>query len=172
VLGIVVAGHGVRGLARIKPFNPDSPTLLSAAELWLSSRDGSSRRRFAVGERRRHRGLWLLGFAGIDSLDALAPWIGGTVAVAATELPPPGDATLYQFQAIGLEVRTLDGRVVGRVAEVMSLPASDVWVVRCGGSDATSTQEHLIPVVGAIVREIDLAGGFALIDPPAGLLDD
>jgi 16S rRNA processing protein RimM len=171
-LGRLVAGHGVRGLARVKPFNRDSPALLSAPELWLSSPTAQLRQRLAVRERRRHQGLFLIGFQGIDSLDALEPWIGGNVEVEADQLPPPGESAIYQFQAIGLEVRTLDGRVIGTVREVMTLPASDVWVVRPEDAGATSKREHLIPVVGSIVHEIDLAGGFALIDPLPGLLDD
>jgi len=50
----------------------------------------------------------------------------------------------------------------------MPLPANDVWVVEAG----SPAREVLIPVVGEIVKEVDLREGIARIDPPRGLLDE
>ncbi len=167
----------MRGLARVKPFNADSPLLLAADEVDLVA-TGGQRQSFRVLRRQPHRDTVLLGFVGIDSLDALEPWLGATVEISASGLPPPGDGQLYHFEAIGLRVETLAGNLVGTVAEVLTLPAHDVWRVRrasatpLGDADEIEAADVLIPLVGAIVREIDLRQGRAIIDPPAGLLDD
>ncbi len=176
-LGRVLGGHGVRGLARVKSFNADSPVLLEASEVDLVS-PGGARQSFRVLRRQPHRDQVLLGFAGIDSLDALEPWLGATVEIAASELPPAGEGQLYHFEAIGLRVETTTGNVIGTVVEVLTLPAHDVWRVRRADTtpaehaDEARADDVLIPLVGAIVREIDLRQGHAIIDPPAGLLDD
>lgn len=116
--------------------------------------------------------MFLLGLSGIDSLDALTAWIGGRVEVEAETLPalPPGE--FYQFEALGMEVRTRDGIVIGQVAEVITAEAHDVWVVRPEHSGSDRPREFLIPVVGQIVPEIDLARRVAIVDPLPGLLDD
>ena len=48
------------------------------------------------------------------------------------------------------------------VERVEHYPASDMLVV----------EGHMVPMVRAIVREIELARGESSIDPPAGLLGD
>jgi 16S rRNA processing protein RimM len=121
-----------------------------------------------------HRGLFLLGFEGISSLDELLPWIGSSVEVEIDQLPATAPGEFYQFEAIGLEVRTVGGEVIGVVHEVLTMPANDLWVVRPtapDGAPAGAPREHLIPVVAPIVLEVDLARRVAVIDPPPGLLD-
>lgn len=171
-LGKVVAGHGVRGLARVKPFNPGSPALSHCREAWLARPRDGHRELKRIRECRPHQSLFLVAFEGIDSLDALEPWIGSAVEVEAATLPEPGDSELYQYEALGLEVFTVDGRRVGTVVDVMALPGNDVWVVRPGeGPGEAAGPEVLIPVVGPIVTRIDLAARRALITPIPGLLD-
>jgi len=50
--------------------------------------------------------------------------------------------------------------------DVRALPAQDVLVVRTPGGEAW------VPMVRALVREVDVAGGRIVIDPPAGLLPE
>lgn len=169
-MGRLVAGHGVRGLARVKPFNPSSPTLTTCDQLWLVHEASGRRARLRIRENRRHRGHFLLGFEGIDSLNDLEPWIGSTVEAEAGSVPAATDQEVYHFEVLGLEVRTVAGEVLGRVVEVMPLAAQDVWVVH-GEAPTGGHREILLPVVGEWIRELDLVGRFAVIDPPAGLTE-
>jgi 16S rRNA processing protein RimM len=91
--------------------------------------------------------------------------------VDAESLPAAGEEEIYHFEALGLEVRTTAGEVVGEVVEVMPLAANDVWVVRRPARSAGRASEVLIPVVGSVVTEIDLPRRVAVIDPLPGLLD-
>lgn len=171
-LGKLVAGHGVRGLARVKPFNPDSPTLRSCAAAWLHRPADGHRERLGIRECRPHHRVFLIAFEGIDSLDALEPWIGSLIEVESQTLPALAQDELYHHEAVGLTVRTTGGELVGTVAEVMALPANDVWVVRCAApAGGASEREVLIPVVSAIVTRIDLAERVAVVDPIPGLLE-
>jgi 16S rRNA processing protein RimM len=169
-LGKLVAGHGVRGLARIRPFNPQSPTLPRSAELWLTPSGASEATRFRVSACRPHGNVFLVQLAGIESLNALEPWIGSQVEVPAESLPAASAGETYHFDAIGLSVCTGDGTEVGVVVDVMALPANDVWVVRPRDAEC-SDAEALIPVVAPIVTHIDLATRTATIAPIDGLLD-
>jgi len=169
-LGKVVAGHGVRGLARVKPFNPRSSALASADRVFLV--DASGRRaRFAIVECRPHKGMYLVGFEGLDSLDALLPWIGSSLEIPVAELPPPGEGEIYHHEAIGLEVRTPDGHRVGTVAAVETMPGNDCWVVRTDPDAEGRVRDCLVPAVAPILSRVDLRERVAVIDPPEGLLD-
>ncbi len=175
-LGYLVAGHGVRGLARVRLFNPVSTVLGTVESVSLVPRQGATRS-FRVVQSRPHKNEVLLGLEGIDSLDLLEPWIGSRVEVEVSCLPAPGSGELYHFESIGLCVETADGTKVGTVSDVLSMPGHDVWVVQRttpteGESEASpSAREILIPLVGSIVREIDLSTRRAVIDPPEGLID-
>jgi 16S rRNA processing protein RimM len=170
-LGKLVAGHGVRGLARIRPFNPQSATLPRCAKLWLMPPGGSEPTCFRVSACRPHGNVFLVQLDGVASLNELEPWIGSQVEVPAESLPAASAGEVYHFEAIGLSVCTGDGTEVGVVVDVMALPANDVWVVRPRDAEPSTTAEALIPVVAPIVTHIDLAARTATIDPVDGLLD-
>jgi 16S rRNA processing protein RimM len=75
------------------------------------------------------------------------------------------DGEVFYHQLLGLRVVTVAGAELGDVVEVYELRPSDLLEVR--GPDGT---RH-IPFHRSIVREVDIAGGRLVIDPPDGLLD-
>ena len=154
----------------MKPFNPTSPTLTACDRIWLVHERSGRRASFRVRENRRHKGLFLLGLEGIDSLNDLEPWIGSSVEADADAIPEAGSGEVYHFEVVGLEVRTVAGETLGTVDEVMSLPAQDVWVIHGTGPDG-KPREILLPAVDPVVREIDLSARVAIVDPPPGLVE-
>jgi 16S rRNA processing protein RimM len=154
----------------VKPFSATSPTLTTCDRIWLVHEASGRRAPFRIGENRRHKGFFLLGLEGIDSLNALEPWIGSIVEADAESVPPPSAGEVYHFEVIGLEVRTTSGDRIGEIVDVLSMPAQDVWVVH-GGAPGERPREILVPAVEPVVVEIDLASRVAIVDPPAGLID-
>jgi 16S rRNA processing protein RimM len=76
---------------------------------------------------------------------------GAELAVARTSLPPLAeDDEFYVFQLVGLRVEEEDGRLLGRVQDVLEYPANDVLELDSGAS---------LPLVEACVRQVDLPGG-------------
>ena len=57
------------------------------------------------------------------------------------------------------------GREIGKVEDVLKMPANDVLVVRSG------EREVLLPVVKAVVKEVDPEAGRIVIVEMEGLLD-
>jgi 16S rRNA processing protein RimM len=89
--------------------------------------------------------------------------------VDSAELPPIEDPDeFYDHQLEGLTVRTLAGREVGTVAEVLHTAAGEILAVRPTDGDGP---EILVPFVSAMVTAVSLADGVVEIDPPDGLLD-
>ena len=86
-------------------------------------------------------------------LDRDAPR-GAELAVPRSELPPPGEDEYYEFQLVGQRVEEESGRELGHVTAVQPGPANDVLELDTG---------LLLPLVGACVLEVDLAGGRILI---------
>lgn len=90
------------------------------------------------------------------------------LVVESVALPPAGDEDEFRdHELIDLVALHPGGQVIGRVVDVMHLPAQEVLVVRTerGG-------EVLVPFVAAIVPQVSVEDGSVVIDPPAGLLEE
>ena len=81
------------------------------------------------------------------------------------ELPQEEDS-YYDHQLVGLAVVTSHGAPVGSVVRVDHLGYQDLLVV---GTDAG---ERLVPFVGDLVPEVDLAAGRLVVNAIPGLLED
>ena len=90
---------------------------------------------------------------------------GALLEVAEGDLVREPDAHLV-YEIVGLEVVTEEGRSLGKVSEVLSTGANDVYVVK-GPSGET-----LIPAIASVVQAIDVAGGMLRITNQPGLVDE
>ncbi len=160
-VGRIVAPHGVQGEMRLR-FETDFPERFDRLRRAYLVRDGRVAAIEITG-RRPHRGGLLVTIAGIETLDAADRVRGAVVAVPRNEVPPLGPGRYYVFEIVGLRVRTVDGRALGVVAEVMQGPGNDVYVVR--GDDG----EILVPALRDVVRRIDRMAGEMIVALPPGL---
>ena len=116
---------------------------------------------------RPHGNRLCLHFQDIDDRTAAEGLTGLLLEVerAPGERPEDPDE-FYDDDLIGLAVVTDTGTPVGRVSEVLHLPAQDVLAVR-----TDDDREVLIPFVNEIVPEVDLLAGCITVRPPEGLLE-
>jgi 16S rRNA processing protein RimM len=80
-------------------------------------------------------------------------------AVPATSLP---DDTWYWHEVVGLEARTTDSEVLGRVSDVFRAGAGEVYVITGG-----SRGEILVPATRTVIIELAPAEGRLVIDARA-----
>jgi 16S rRNA processing protein RimM len=71
----------------------------------------------------------------------------------------------YEYDLIGMQVKTELGEPLGTLEEVWELPANHVFVVRRQG------REILIPATTDVVVSVDLAGRTMTIRPIGGLVE-
>lgn len=70
------------------------------------------------------------------------------------------DDEYYYHEIVGLDVvDNATGKTLGKVAEIMELPANDVWVVKAKGQD-----DIFLPYIENVVTEIDLDAGVAKVN--------
>ena len=141
------------------PFNPDIPNLQPDGEVYLL---GQLRR---IERVRWDRGRVLLRLEGLERRSDVEDTRGALLEVAEGDLVREPDAHLV-YEIVGLEVVTEEGRSLGKVSEVLSTGANDVYVVK-GPSGET-----LIPAIASVVQAIDVAGGMLRITNQPGLVDE
>lgn len=103
----------------------------------------------------------LVGFAGVDSLDAAERLCGRYLLAREADLPQ--DLALHDPERlVGREVFDVSSGEKGVITQVMCGPANDVWVIEGPAG------EVLVPVVESVVSEVPGEGAIA-IAVPAGL---
>ncbi len=91
---------------------------------------------------------------------------GCLVKTDPVNLPPKDEDEYFWFELIGIEVFTVDGRDLGRVAEVIPTGANDVLTVE------GPYGEVLLPMIDDVVKEIDIERRRMIVDPLEGLVPD
>jgi 16S rRNA processing protein RimM len=165
VIGEIAKPHGVKGEVRVHS-HADSPSLFEGLEeVYLGGRRGRPRR-FGVLAFRPHQGVILLTLAGVSDRNAAEELRGAEVLRPKEALPDPEEDELYMHEVLGMQVRLTDGYVLGSVESFDIRGDSEVWTVT--GPDG---EEILLPVADEFVVEVDTEAGYAVVDPPPGLLE-
>ncbi len=155
VMGRVLAPYGVKGWIKVRPFTQRPESLLDYPE-WRLQKDGVLQAR-TVEAARVHGGAVVAKLQGIDDRDQAAQLRATQVAVSRDEFPELEPGEYYWADLVGLTVSNGAGVVLGRVTEVFDTGANGVLVVK-------GERERLLPFIGPVVRQVDVAGGRMVVD--------
>jgi 16S rRNA processing protein RimM len=95
---------------------------------------------------------------GIDTVDAARLLNGAEVQVDRSALPPTGPKEYYLHDLLGLDAVNREGIPLGRVDELLDMPAHPLLVLRDG------KVERLVPLVRERLVAVDLAAGRVTVD--------
>jgi len=166
-LGRFVKAQGLRGELKLYASDDFWYEVLESKELWLerSHDDDVERRPVRIGSARPHQAQYVVKLEGVDDRTQAEAEVGGDLFVDLTRLDVELPDRILPFQVIGSIVRTEDGRVIGRVSNVLISSAQEVYEVT-GESGAV-----LIPAVPAFIVARDRERGEITVRPIPGLLD-
>ncbi|BBY96795.1 ribosome maturation factor RimM [Mycolicibacterium fallax] len=168
VVGRVAKAHGIGGEV-VVDVRTDDPDLRFVPGKTLRAKGfrGAPDRDLLIDTVRAHGSRLLVRLAGINDRDAADALRGTLFIIDSAELPAIGEPDeFYDHQLEGLAVHTVDGDVVGVIAEVLHTAAGELLSVK-----NEAGKEILVPFVAAIVPTVSLERGVVEIDPPEGLLD-
>ena len=152
-VGLIVAPWGVRGDVKVEPLTDFPDRFRPGAPLWLQGQ------RVSVQRSRSSRGYVYLALEGVSTRQDAEALRQRLLEVPEAELKPLRQGQYYHFQLVGLEVFTTNGRGLGRVEEILSTGANDVFIVRGPAG------EILLPAIDDVVREVDLEGRRMVVEP-------
>jgi 16S rRNA processing protein RimM len=156
VIGRITAAHGIRGEVKVEPLTDFSERFERGSKLWL---EGAER----VVERGRWQGRSvILKLTGIDTRNDAEASRGQLLTVPElAELDEEG--AFYIHDLIGLRVEDRLGTELGRLHEVITTGATDVYVIR------GARGELLLPALDDVVTKVDLQGQRIIAEVPEGL---
>ena len=155
--------HGLRGEVSVE-LRTDVPEERFEVGARLDT-DPAGAGPLTVARAREQGGRWFLSFDEVTDREGADGLRGVLLTIDSDDDGDDEDDAWYVHELVGLRVERPDGTVIGEVTGLEHLPAHDLLVVR-ESAGATSR----IPLVEALVPEVDIDGGRVVADPPYGLL--
>ncbi|MFA7329997.1 MAG: ribosome maturation factor RimM [Candidatus Delongbacteria bacterium] len=163
-IGWVSRPRGLRGQVWVTPYSDDPERLLQLREFRIRAAEGWRTLRLEEGRLLGNR-LSLL-FEGVHSRTLAEALCARALQMPRRDLPPLAEDEVFLVDLIGLEARLTDGRVVGRVEEVLELPAGPMLEIHARGLEA------LVPFQRRFVPRLDVQAGWLELEVPDGLLPE
>ena len=174
--GKIVSTHGIKGEVKVLPW-ADSPEFLTRFKTFYLVKpsprgEGGTAQAvtdeglidaLSVEQSRVQKTCVLIKFKGIDTVEDAQKLREKVISIARDDPRIPA-GTVFQADLIGMPVRA-GGAEIGKISEILTMPSSDVWVVR-------GEKEYMIPNVKAFVPAIDLSLGYVDVKLIEGMETD
>jgi 16S rRNA processing protein RimM len=161
LVGRIGGAHGIKGEVRIQSFTADPLALIDYSPL----ETGMAGRTVVLEAARATATAVIARLRGVTTRNEAEALNGVDLFVPRDRLPSPADEDdFYIADLVGLKARLVDGTELGRIVAVPNYGAGDILEIRDQHGATT-----LFPFTRAAVPEVNLAEGYALIDPPADI---
>ncbi|MDA8211105.1 MAG: ribosome maturation factor RimM [Clostridia bacterium] len=161
-IGKIVNTHGIKGELRVVPLTDFPERFFKMKQVLVNN--GGKLQTYRIQNVREYKNLLIIKFAEIDDMNAALLLKNAFLQVTGAELTKLPEHTYYIFQLEGLEVFTVDGGSLGKLHEVITTGANDVWAVR-----DEAGREILVPAIKQVIKSVDLDAGKVIVDLPEGL---
>lgn len=161
--GRIVNTHGVKGAVKVENRCDTPKVLASLKRIYFEKNGVYSEKRVLCGSVFKEFVIFEL--EGVSDMDS-ALLLKNTVIYADRDDIPLAEGAYFLADLEGLDVIDAeDGRIYGRLLEVINRGASDIYVVE------TPTGERMMPAVDEFVKKIDIEKGI-FVSPIPGMLED
>ena len=160
--GAIVRPHGIKGEVVIDLARDLLKVITESLELRVTGRRGGERT-LKVERARDHKARKVVQFEGVSTVEDAEALRGWSVWLTREQIGPLAEDRWFVVDIIGIDVYTDEDEYLGKLAEVMHMPANDVYVVR------KDKKEILLPVIDDVVRSVDIDSGRMVIHLMEGL---
>ncbi|MCI9654508.1 MAG: 16S rRNA processing protein RimM [Lawsonibacter sp.] len=158
-VGKVTNVHGLMGEVKVQPW-ADSPEFLCQFKtLYVDEAHFP----MTVQRARVHKNMVIIKFEGPTDVPSALSLRNAILYIHREDVKLP-EGSFFLADIYGLEVRdAASGEVLGKIADVLTLPANNVYVVRGGA------RELMIPAVPQFIAETNIEAGYIRVNMMEGL---
>ena len=158
-VGKVTNVHGLMGEVKVQPW-ADSPEFLCQFKtLYVDEAHFP----MTVQRARVHKNMVIIKFEGPTDVPSALSLRNAILYIHREDVKLP-EGSFFLADIYGLEVRdAATGEVLGEIADVLTLPANNVYVVRGGA------RELMIPAVPQFIAETNIEAGYIRVNMMEGL---
>jgi len=164
-IGRVVRPHGVRGRIKLEYFGEDVNRFPPSQEVFIEVKVGSLQAYEILGTTPQPPRL-ILHLKGIGRREEVEPLIGKVVFIKREVLPDLDEGEYYWMDLLGMSVETQQGKRIGRLKEIFSTGANDVYVVE------GKRGEIFLPATEEVIQNVDRKKGVMKVNRKEGLWEE
>jgi 16S rRNA processing protein RimM len=164
VIGRIVRPQGNRGEVVVESLTDFGDERFRPGAVLFVGRDGRIDEAHVTSSR-EHDGRWVVGLAGVRTIDEAESLRGLELRIPPDQLRALEPGRHYVHDLVGCRVETMGGERAGDVQDVRLDTGVPLLVVN------GESGELLVPFTEAICRSVDTAGRVIRIEPPEGLLE-
>jgi 16S rRNA processing protein RimM len=153
-VGRIVGAHGLKGEMKVEVLTDFVEKLEVGRRLRLKNEWVN------VTAAREQNGRLLLKLSGVEDVDTAKALFGQYLEVPEGERPELDEDEYISADLVGLSVVTTGGKEIGKVTDVLLMPAHDVLVVG----------EVMIPAIKQFVKHVDLPNKRIVVELIEGML--
>lgn len=160
LIGKITGVHALKGEVKVLPYGEID--WIEGEKLYPAPKGESppsSGAFLKVSSSRPHKGGLLVTFEGINSIDEAEPLVNLYLYADKGRLPELEDGEYYHSDLLDMEVFTETGLSLGRITEVITTGANDVYQVT--GPEG----ETLLPAIKEVIINVDLANKKMVVKP-------
>jgi 16S rRNA processing protein RimM len=164
-IGRVLKPHGIKGKMKVEYFGEDSHHFSLYRKVFIMGGKGRPEP-YEILEAIPQPPRLILRLKGIEKIEEAEPLIGKEILIKKEGLPELGEKEYYWVDILGMKVETEEGKRIGKVKEIFTTGANDVYVVE------GKRGEILLPAIEEVIQNIDLKRGVMKVVRMEGLWED
>lgn len=170
-VGVITSTHGVRGEVKVFPTTDDAKRFKRLKTVILDT--GKEKRTLEIEQVKFFKNLVILKFKEFDNVDDVQKFRQKDLYVERKDAVRLHKDEYFIADLIDMDVFEENGRRIGRLTDVISTGANDVYVVALDENFAdTAAKEVLLPAIKQCVREISIEEKKMVVHLMEGLLDE
>ena len=166
-VGKIVNTHGIKGEIRVMSSTDFSNERFAKGSRLYIVKDQSEPVVVTVTSHRTHKNFDLLTLEGYQTIEAVSDFIGSVLKVNEEDRDDLEEDAFYYEEIIGLDVYNLEDEKIGKVKEILSTGANDVWVVQ-----RHKKKDLLLPYIDEVIRAVDIEENKVTVYVMEGLDDE
>lgn len=166
-VGKIVNTHGLKGEVKVVRITDFDERFKVGNTLYLFSPNQSEPLTLTIESHRKHKQFDMLKFKGYHSINDVEKYKQSMLKISKVDQHSLEDGSYYYHEIIGCEVKTTTGEELGEISEILAPGANDVWVIK-----EKNKKDILIPYIDQIVKEINIAEKYVVIELMEGLLPE
>lgn len=162
-IGQIVNTYGIKGFLKIVPYTDDMKKFEKLKTIEINKKGTLTK--YEIEEVKYSKNTVLLKLKGIDDINEAEKYKNCYIRINRSDNEQLPEDTYYIVDLIGLEVITVDGKILGKVQDIFSTGSNDVYVVK----DELGKQ-ILLPAIESVIKEINLDAQKITVEVIEGLI--
>ncbi len=145
IIGRIVTPHGVRGDLRVLPDIEHPEIFKTLKTLFIGDK------LYKIISARPHKHIYILRAEGVNDRNMAETLVNQVVKTNISDLPELKQGEYYYFQLLRLSVVSDEGKLLGRIKEIIETGANDVYTV----ADEEGKEIYL-PAIPSCILSVDM----------------